>query len=59
MACFTNTLDGTVVANCSMCEALRRRKLPLGLCPRCTHQGGFSINGERFVLVPTGVQVRV
>lgn len=37
--------------NCNVCEALKRRHLPVGLCGSCTHPGGVQLGGHKLVLV--------
>lgn len=39
---------------CPLCDALRQRHLPVGLCPDCDHSGGVALDGLRYKLEPAG-----
>jgi len=37
---------------CPLCDALRARHLPVGLCGQCDHIGGIRVDGRVYVLMP-------
>lgn len=40
---------------CPLCDQLRRRHLPVGLCGACDHAGGVKADGRVYKLQPVAV----